>query len=85
MATNSATLTLAYADETTRKLKLDNLSESAIAPATIKPKILAINASLEGGTAGGLSTFLLSEGGANFTGIIAAQTDSDDTEYLING
>lgn len=85
MATNSATLTLGFADDTNRKLKLDNLSESAIAPATIKPKILAINASLQGGSAGGLSSFFLSDNGANFTGIIAAQTDSDDTEFLING
>jgi hypothetical protein len=79
---NSATLTFEFADESIRKLKLDNLSASAIVPSTIKPKIQAVNASLLAGTAGGLSTTFVSDAGAAFVSIAAAQTGSYSEEIL---
>ena len=77
MADNSITLTLGFEDtDFTRQLKFDNLPDTALVVNTLKERILAVNESLSAGTAGGLSTFFLSDDGDNFTGIVAAKTDS---------
>ena len=84
MADNSITLTLGFEDtDFTRQLKFDNLPDTALVVNTLKERILAVNESLSAGTAGGLSTFFLSDEGDNFTGIVAAKTDSV-TETVLN-
>ena len=79
----SVTMTLGYKDtDFTRKLKLDNVSTSALA--NVKPKIKAVNASLQAGTDGGLGEFFRADTYAasasatigTFTGITAAQIDT---------
>lgn len=81
---NSATFTFGYTNtDFTRKYKVDGISAAGMSG--IKAGILALNASMEAGTAGGLSTFFLSDDYdasnpalvvGNFKGIIAAQSDS---------
>lgn len=75
-AKTSVTLTFGFKDETTRKYKFDDVANAALSGIATKCK--AINASLLGGTAGGLSTFFLSDDGENFTSILAAQSDNVD-------
>ena len=78
---NSVTMTFGYDDtDFTRKVKLDNLTAGSLS--SVKSKILAVNASLAGGTAGGLSTFFISDDGKNFTRITAAQIDSTSTTVI---
>lgn len=48
----------------------------------VKGKILAINASLTAGTAGGLSSFFVNDDGDNFTGITYAAIEGSTTEVL---
>ena len=80
---NSITLTLGYEDsDFTRKMKLDNLADENIVANDVRTKAKAVNASLAGGTAGGLSTFFLGDNGEHFTGITAAQIDSVEEQYL---
>ena len=76
--TNSATITLGYAGTTeTRKYKFDGLTTAQCEG--LKAKVLALNASISGGTDDGLSDFFISDdydaeaGIGTFTGIIAAQ------------
>lgn len=84
MADNSITLTLGFEDtDFTRQLKFENLPDTALVVNTLKSRILAVNESLSAGTAGGLSTFFLSDEGDNFIGIVAAKTDSV-TETVLN-
>ena len=47
-----------------------------------KDKIKAINTSLEGGTAGGLSSFFISDDQFNFTAVTYAALESTVTENL---
>ena len=83
MAENSITLTLGFEDtDFTRQIKFDNLSSSAIDVSTVKARVLAVNASLSAGTAGGLSTLFLSDDGDNFEKITAAKIDTVDTTVL---
>lgn len=84
---NSATITLGYTGtDFTRKIKLADLEAGALS--SVKAKVLAVNASLAGGTDNGLSTFFLSDdydaaqGIGNFSSIVAAQVDSVETEIL---
>lgn len=80
---NSITLTLGYeGSDFTRKMKLDNLADENIVANDVRTKVKAVNASLAGGTAGGLSTFLLGDNGEHFTGITAAQIDTTEVQYL---
>ncbi|MBQ7454372.1 MAG: hypothetical protein IJS69_04910 [Selenomonadaceae bacterium] len=88
---NSVTMTFGYTNtDFTRKYKFDGLSASDISGA--KAKIKAINASIAGGTDGGLSDFFRSDDYddsdpnaivGKFSGIVAAQVDST-TETVIN-
>ena len=75
---NSVTLTFGYKDtDFTRQYKFTNVENAAVS--SVKANVLAFNASISGGTAGGLSTFFISndydaaEGIGTFTGITAAQ------------
>ena len=75
---NSVTLTFGYKDtDFTRQYKFNNVEHAALS--SVKANVLAFNASISGGTAGGLSTFFISndydaaEGIGTFTGITAAQ------------
>lgn len=76
---NSVTMTFGYqGTDFTRKYKFDNVSASALTG--VKAGIKAVNASLEAGTAGGLSLFFIADDfngtiGA-FNAITAAQIDS---------
>ena len=79
----SITLTLGYEDsDFTRQMKLDNVSDTDAVANTVRAKIQAVNASLSGGTAGGLSTVFLGDSGEHFTEITAAQIDDIETSYL---
>ena len=61
-----------YAHEVADSLALD-----------CKTKIKAINTSLAGGTAGGLSSFFISDDGEhNLTSIVSAQLESQTVTYL---
>lgn len=75
MATKtSVTLTFGYENtDATRRYKFEDVSNAALSG--IADKCKAINASLAGGTAGGLSTFFLSEEGDHFVSIVGAQSD----------
>lgn len=87
---NSVTMTLGYTGtDFTRKMKLDNLEAGALS--SVKSKILAVNASIAGGTDGGLKEFFRADDYdasdsnnivGEFSGITAAQIDSVETEYL---
>lgn len=75
---NSVTLTFGYKDtDFTRQYKFNNVENAALS--SVKANVLAFNASISGGTAGGLSSFFISddydatEGIGTFTGITAAQ------------
>ena len=74
----SITLTLGYEDtDETRDLKIDNVSVASLSG--VVNKVKAINASLEAGTDGGLSTFFLSEDGDNFNSIVSATATVQET------
>lgn len=87
---NNVTLTLGYSNtESTRTWKIDGLSAAALPQ--IKSKILAINASLAGGTDGGLGDFFRSDDYdasnpnlivGKFTGIVAAKAESTEVENI---
>ena len=87
---NSVTLTLGYSNtEFTRKWKLDGLSAAALP--NVKSKILAVNASIAGGTDDGLADFFRSDDFddsdpnniiGKFTGIVAAQAESTEVENI---
>lgn len=87
---NSVTMTLGYSNtDFQRKLKFDGVADSLI-PA-VKTKIKAVNASLAGGTDGGLSNFFVADDYdatdpdnvvGKFNGITAAQIDSVEVTYI---
>ena len=64
----TATFTLSYADDSTSKLVIDGVADS-ITAADVKTAVLAVNASLTGGTSDGLNTFFQSNDGANLSAI----------------
>ena len=70
---NTVKLTFGYGNNSaqTRQYSFGDVADSLIAD--VKDNILAVNASLTGGTAGGLSSFFIDDDGNNFTGITAAQ------------
>ncbi len=79
--TNSATITLGYTGtDFTRKYKFENLTSEQCAG--LKAKVLALNASISGGTDDGLSDFFISDdydatkGIGTFSGITAAQYET---------
>ena len=87
MASNSVKLTFGYeGTDFTRTLTLHGVADSIAG--TAKARIKALNASVVGGTDGGLSDFLRSddydseEGIGTFTGITAAQITTTETEYI---
>lgn len=63
-----------YADDTSRVYSFD--VEDSLS-AGVKPKILGINESLAAGTAGGLSSFFVSDSGANFLKITEASIEEE--------
>ena len=81
---NSATLTFGYTNtDFTRKYTFNNLSAADCAG--LKAKVLALNASIEGGTDGNLGDFFISDDFdatdsenviGKFNGIVAAQFES---------
>lgn len=82
--TNSATITLGYTGTTsTRKYKFENLTTAQCT--ALKSKVLALNASIAGGTDDGLTDFFISDDYdasdpnnviGKLSGIIAAQYES---------
>ena len=84
MADNTIRLTFGYEDtEFTRNYEL-KIDDSLVAGA--KQKIKDINNSLLGGTAGGLSSFFVSDSGENFTLITDAQlTSITETKLDLGG
>lgn len=68
-----------YADDSTRLYSFDCMDSLA---AGVKGKIKAINASLTAGTAGGLSSFFVSDAGANFVIIDGATLESVYSEPI---
>lgn len=78
---NSVTLTFGYADtDFTRKYTFGGISATALD--AIKTNVLAVNASLSAGTAGGLSSFFLSDAGEHFNGIVAAQYETTEETII---
>ena len=73
-------LTFSYAD--TEFTRLYDLEIDASLKADAKQKILGINQSLRAGTAGGLSSFFVSDSGDNFTLISAAKFVETTEEYI---
>ena len=80
---NTATFTFGYNNtDFTRQFKIDGISAAGMSG--IKAGVLALNASMAAGTAGGLSTFFLSDDYdatsnpvvGTFKGIVAAQSTS---------
>lgn len=78
---NSATLTFGYTNtDFTRKYKFEGLTADQCT--ALKNNVKAINASLAGGTAGGLSSFFISDdfdantGTGYFSSITAAQYEA---------
>lgn len=79
---NSATLTFGYTGtDFTRKYTFDDLTDEACE--NLKANVLGLNASLEAGTAGGLSAFFISddfdatEGIGYFNAVTEAQYKSE--------
>ena len=89
--TNSVTLTFGYSNtESTRNYKISGLSAADLTSA--KAKILAVNASIEGGTDDGLTDFFRADDYddsdvnnivGKFSGIVAAKAESSE-ETVIN-
>ena len=84
---NTIKLTLGYeGTDFTRNFNIPNVSNEDAT--TAKTKIKALNASLAGGTDGGLDAFFRSddydaqEGIGTFSGITAAQIVTTTTEYI---
>lgn len=76
---NNLKMTFGYEDEQTRVYAFsvdDSLASGC------KAKLLGINASLAAGTDGGLKDFFLSNAGASFATIAAAQLESSETIVL---
>lgn len=79
--TNSVILTLGYTGtDFTRQMKFDNVDSGSLS--SVKANILALNASITGGTADGLAEFFISDDYDNsdsenvigeFNGIVGAQ------------
>ena len=82
----TATFTLSYADtDATRKLVIDAVADS-ISAADVKAAVLAVNASLTGGTSGGLNTFLQSDDGHNLVAISDVEIKvSNSTNIVLGG
>lgn len=66
--------------EDTRTYEFGGLSESVLDD--VKAQVLAINQSLAGGTAGGLSTFFVSDNGDNLKSIVSARAKIIEEEVL---
>ena len=87
---NKVKITLGYTNtDFTRNMQFNGVSDSIAAG--VKTKCKAVNASLAAGTAGGLSTFFRADDYdatdtenivGNFSGIVAAQIDSTEVEYI---
>lgn len=87
MANNSIKLTLGYeGTDFTRNLTISGVADSIAGDA--KAKIKALNASIVGGTDGGLSTFFRSddydetEGIGTFAGVTAATIVTTETTHI---
>lgn len=82
MATNnSLNMKFAYHNtEQTRSYKFDGIADSLVAG--IKDKIIAVNNSLAGGTAGGLSSFFVSDDGDFLLKISEAEIRSTETTNI---
>ena len=81
----TATFTLSYSDDSTRKLVIDGVNDS-ITAADVKTAVLAVNASLTGGTSDGLNTFLTSNAGANLSAISDVEIKvSNSTNIVLGG
>lgn len=85
--TNKVSLTLGYVGtDFTRNVNLNDVADADLT--SVKTKILALNASLAGGTADGLDTFFLSddydsnENIGAFSGITAAKITSTEIENI---
>ena len=69
-----------YEDETTRRYAFE--VDDSITDTTVKNKIVGIKASLLSGTAGGMSSFFVSDDGENLIDITGAQVESTTTTVL---
>lgn len=88
--TNSVTLTFGYSNtESTRNYKISGLSAADLT--TAKAKILAVNASIAGGTDGGLTDFFRADDYddsdvnnivGKFSGIVAAKAESTEETVI---
>lgn len=77
------TVDLTFAYENTDFTRLYSLEGAdSLNSADIKAHILQINDSLKNGTAGGLSTFFVSDTGDNFVSISSAKKTITTEEYL---
>ena len=81
----TAIFTLSYADDSTRKLVIDGVADS-ITAADVKTAVLAVNASIAGGTSDGLNTFFTSNAGANLSAISDVEIKvTNSTDIVLGG
>ena len=73
-------MTFGYDDSDFTRNYSFEIDDSLVSAA--KDKIIGINTSLAAGTAGGLSSFFISDDGDNFVGITAAQVEETTVTYL---
>ena len=81
MSAKEVQLTFAYENTNFERIYTLEVA-STLTRENVKQNILAVNASLQAGTDGGLSTFFTSEEGDNFTLISSAKLIETDEEIL---
>ena len=69
-----------YKDNSTRLYTFNGVAEDVVGEVT--DKIKSINSSLAAGTAGGMSSFFVSDNGNNLVSITAAQIEVTTTQYV---
>ena len=81
---NKLKLTFGYEDTDYTRIYAFDVADSidATAAASMKAAVKAVNASLTAGTAGGLSSFFVSDEGDNFTLITDAQLELTEKTVL---
>lgn len=77
-------MTFGYGDEQAEKRDYKFTVDDSLA-AACKNKIIGINESLAGGTAGGLSSVFISDTSENLTKITYAELSSTTTEVIYRG
>lgn len=84
MADNSIIASLKYSDNKSRVLTIADVADSVMSAETVETKVKAINASLSAGTAGGLSSFFLSDEGGYLVELSEVKLKSVTTTPIVS-